>query len=64
MAVKIEQEKAYDRIEQDFLDEVLHKVGFDSHLEKLIMQCTSHGTLSVLQNGAQLGSFTPSKGIR
>lgn len=64
MAIKIDVEKAYDRIEWDFLEAILCQVGFDAHLVQLIMRCTSQATLSVLENGVQLESFNPSGGIQ
>lgn len=39
--VKIDLEKAYDRIGWDFIDRVLLVVGFEDSLRKLIMYCVS-----------------------
>lgn len=54
MAVKIDLEKAYDRVEWDFLEVVLQSTGFDDHFVTLIMQCTSTDSLSILWNGEKL----------
>lgn len=64
IAIKIDLENAYDRIEWDFLEEVLQKVGFEDHLLQLIMYCTFELSLSILWNGTKHDSFQPLKGIR
>lgn len=64
MAMKIDLEKAYDRVEWDFLEVVLQSTGFDDHFVSLIMQCTSMDSLSILGNGEKFDSFQPSRGIR
>lgn len=37
MAVKVDLEKAYDRINWSFLEQVLLAVGFSTHMAKRIM---------------------------
>lgn len=64
MAIKVDLEKAYDRINWKFFEAVLRRVGFNKSLTHLIMDCTTSTSLSVLWNGEQLPSFTPSRGIR
>lgn len=64
MIAKIDLEKAYDRVDWDFLEEVLQKVGFGNQLTKVILNCIKSTKLPVLWNGQQLESFTPERGLR
>ena len=64
MAIKIDLEKAYDRIEWNFIREMLLKFNFPIKLMDLIMSCVSSVSTSLLINGGCLDSFFPSRGIR
>lgn len=64
MAIKIDLEKAYDRLEWHFVRDMLHLYKFPKSLTKLILSCVSTSSISVLLNGAKLESFLPSLGIR
>lgn len=64
MAFKVDLEKAYDRVEWRFLEQILPKVGFDPHLTNLIMYCLRSTTLKVLWNGMQGEGFQPTRGLR
>ena len=64
MAIKIDLEKAYDRIEWSFIREMLVKFNFPSKLTDIIMSCVSSVSTSLLFNGGCLESFQPSRGIR
>lgn len=64
MALKIDMEKAYDRIEWNFLLEVLRCFGFSNTWIQLIRQCISTVSFSLLLNGSTLGLFRPHRGIR
>lgn len=64
IVAKIDPEKAYDRIKWPFLSEVLRQMGFQELMIKLIMNCTTMTTFSVLRNREKLEGFTPSRGIR
>ena len=63
-AIKIDLEKAYDRIEWSFIREMLTLFNFPVNLIKLIMNCVSSVSTSLLFNGGSLDPFLPSKGIR
>uniref|UniRef100_A0A803QHT7 Reverse transcriptase domain-containing protein n=1 Tax=Cannabis sativa TaxID=3483 RepID=A0A803QHT7_CANSA len=52
MAVKTDMNKAYDKLEWDFLLRVLKVNGFSSFVCRLIMQCLSSVSYSILLNGA------------
>lgn len=64
MALKIDMEKAYDRLEWHFIRDILNLYKFPMNLIKLIMSCISSSSISVLFNGGKLDSFLPSQGIR
>lgn len=64
MAIKIDLKKAYERIEQSFIKEMLTLFNFPENLIKLIMSCVTSVSTSLLLNGGSLDPFLPSKGIR
>uniref|UniRef100_A0A2N9HWM1 Reverse transcriptase domain-containing protein n=1 Tax=Fagus sylvatica TaxID=28930 RepID=A0A2N9HWM1_FAGSY len=64
MALKIDLEKAYDRLEWSFIRLTLQHFNFPSSWIDLIMSCISSSSLSVLVNGKRLESFSPSRGIQ
>ena len=64
MAIKIDLEKAYDKLEWSFIMEMLTKINLPQGLIKLIMSCISSVNTSILLNGARLDQFFPSRGIR
>lgn len=64
MAIKTDISKAYDRVEWDFLREIMEKLGFDQKWIQLIMACVTSVSFSVLINGTPYGHFTPTRGIR
>ena len=64
MALKIDLEKAFDRLEWSFVREVLVHFNFPPNLITLIMDCISSSTVSILFNGGKLDPFTPSHRIR
>lgn len=62
--LKVDMQKAYDRIEWDFLQDYLLCLGFQPHWVQLVMQCISTTTLCVKMNGDYLPSFHPTRGLR
>ena len=64
MIVKIDLEKAYDRLEWSFIKMVLEHFGLPKSIVKLIMSCVSSTTTSILINGSKMDSFQPTHGIR
>ena len=64
MAIKIDLEKAYDRLEWSFIRDTLSLYKFSSHLISLIMSCVSSSTVSVFFNRGALDHFQPFRGIR
>ncbi|CAL5407178.1 unnamed protein product [Camellia sinensis] len=63
MAVKLDFNKAYDRVEWDFLESVLRKMGFHERWIKWVMECVSTVTFSVFVNGAKRTCFKPTRGL-
>lgn len=64
MVVKIDLEKAYDRIDWTFLESVLRTVGFEEGIVSIILGCLRNTQLSVLWNGNRLAPFSPQRGLR
>lgn len=64
MAIKIDLEKAYDRLEWDFIRNALKLFKFPEHLSSIILSCISSSSVSVLYNGGALDPFHLSRGIR
>lgn len=64
MAVKLDFNKAYDRVEWDFLEAILRKMGFNEKWINWVMECVSTVSFSVVVNGAKRTCFKPSRGLR
>ena len=64
IAIKLDMEKAYDRLEWPFIFEMLSQLGFDARWIGWIRECITTTTFSVLVNGIPGFSFSPSRGIR
>ena len=64
MALKIDLEKAYDKLEWSFIREVLIRANLPAELIDIIMSCISTVSTSILFNGEALELIYPSRGIR
>ncbi|CAL1369515.1 unnamed protein product [Linum trigynum] len=64
MALKLDMEKAYDRVEWAFLLHNLTAMGFSTTWTRWIRSCVSTVRFSVLMNGVEYGYFQPERGIR
>ena len=64
MIIKINLEKAYDRLEWGFVRNMLLSLNFHLDTMELIMSCISFTSVSLLFNGEQLEEFQPSRGLR
>lgn len=64
MIVKVDLEKAYDRVDWRFLSQVLAASGFNSTLRGLIMNTITNAELAVCWNEEVLDSFWPTRGLR
>lgn len=59
-AVQLDFNKAYNRIQWDFLQALMRQMGFNGDW---VMQCMSTVTFSVFVNGAKCTTFKPSRGL-
>jgi hypothetical protein len=64
MAMKLDMSKAYDRLEWDFLEEMMRKLGFDNRWVNLLMSCVRTVSYAILVNGQPFGQIIPTRGIR
>lgn len=64
MAVKIDMNKAYDRLEGSFIENVLLKLGFCNAWVNRVMSCIASVKYNLLFSGKKVGSFTPHRGLR
>ena len=60
---KINLEKAYNRVNWDFLQLTLIDFGFPCIIVWLIMNCVTMSSLSLLWNWCRLESFVLTKGL-
>lgn len=64
MEIKTDMSKAYDRVEWNFLEVLMKKMGFDRIWIRWIMACVNSVTFSVLLNGNSHRFIRPERGIR
>jgi hypothetical protein len=64
LAIKLDMSKAYNRVDWDFLKEVMYRMGFDSRWIQLVMMCVKFANYEVLINGSPTCQIFPSRGIR
>ena len=64
LGVKIDFQKAYNRMEWGFILRVLKAFGFNEQFTNLIHQCLSTVHYSLLLNGGICPTFHPERGLR
>ena len=64
LAVKLDISKAYDRIEWRYLQGIMETMEFSAKWIKLVMNCVTSVSYSLIVNGEQSERFSPSKGLR
>lgn len=64
MTIKIDLEKAYDKLEWYFIRERLNQINMFEELIKVITSCVSSVSTLILFNGRILDPMYPFRGIR
>jgi len=62
--LKLDMEKAYDRLEWDFINKCLHELGFHPQWIQWIFKCISSVSYFLLIDGEPKGFFQLTRGIR
>ncbi|XP_072074147.1 uncharacterized protein [Arachis hypogaea] len=62
--IKLDFQKAYDRVKWSFVDIVLQKMGFGRRLRAWVMECVGTASMSVLINGSPTKPFMMERGLR
>ena len=63
MTVKLDMNKAYDKVEWNYLQKLMEKMGFCTRWIELMMECVSTISYSILMNGKPKGLINPTRGI-
>lgn len=64
MILKIDLDKAYDRLEWSFIQETLLDAGLPRQMVNVIMQCVTNASFRLLWNGELTDGITQSRGVR
>ncbi|KAK9169574.1 hypothetical protein Syun_001714 [Stephania yunnanensis] len=64
LAVKIDLEKAYDRLSWNFIKDTLREANIPDGLSNIILTSLSSSSFQLLWNGNVSESFIPSRGVR
>ena len=64
MAVELDMSKAYDRVEWNFLEAIMLKLGFHGRWVQLIMACVTTVSYAIMVNGEPHGYVKPQRGLR
>ena len=64
IAIKLDFQKAYDRVNWSFIKVVLIKFGFNDVFVNWIMECITSMSFEVLINGGKSEHFKPERGLR
>ncbi|CAJ2645224.1 unnamed protein product [Trifolium pratense] len=64
MSIKIDLEKAYDRLNWNFVEQCLAESKFPPKLINIIHHCITTPSFKILWNGEKTDMFSPTRGIR
>ncbi|XP_016173366.1 uncharacterized protein LOC107615862 [Arachis ipaensis] len=62
--IKLDFQKAYDRVRWSFVDIVLQKMGFGQRWRSWVKECVTSASMSVLVNGSPSKAFKMERGLR
>ncbi|XP_025638571.1 uncharacterized protein [Arachis hypogaea] len=62
--IKLDFQKAYDRVRWSFVDIVLQKMGFELRWRTWVKECVTTASMSVLINGSPSKPFKMERGLR
>jgi len=64
MFMQLDISKAYDKVNWNYINKVLHAFGFDHNWVRWVMAPVSSSNVSILVNGSPSEIFSPSRGLR
>ena len=65
MAIKIDLEKFYDKLQWEFVEDVLKEVDLLYSIQKkIIMNCITTSFITILWHRSKMKEFKPSRGIK
>ena len=64
IAIKLDVSKAYDRVEWEFLEKIMLRIGFPEQWVNLAMLTVPTASYSIIINGEPCGYISPSRGIK
>jgi retron-type reverse transcriptase len=64
IVLKFDYEKAYDRVNWNFLEEMMVSRGFGPKWVKWVMSLVKNGSIAIRLNDKNNGFFRPGKGLR
>ena len=63
LAIKVDLEKVYNRLNRSFIFYTLQQTGLRIHLSRLIMECVTSTSMNILWNGEGTKEFFPGSSI-